>query len=106
MKTFRQELRNWLKEKKGNETNPDILTLIEEIIEKTNSLEIERKPQYKRNDTYIYESKKWTVYNDVEDNEFKPLVDKVIELNESCFITGPADTGKSQLIRQIKQEHE
>ena len=39
MKTFRQELRNWLKEKKGNETNPDILTLIEEIIEKTNSLE-------------------------------------------------------------------
>jgi hypothetical protein len=39
MKTFRQELRNWLKEKKGNETNPDILSLIEEIIDKTNSLE-------------------------------------------------------------------
>jgi hypothetical protein len=39
MKTFRQELRNWLKEKKGNETNPDILSLLEEIIDKTNSLE-------------------------------------------------------------------
>lgn len=39
MKTFRQELRNWLKEKKGNETNPDILSLIEEIIDKTNLLE-------------------------------------------------------------------
>jgi len=39
MKTFRQELRNWLKEKKGNETNPDILSLIEEIIDKTNTLE-------------------------------------------------------------------
>ena len=37
-------------------------------------------------------------------NDFKPIVDKVIELNESCFITGPAGTGKSQLIRQIKQE--
>ena len=50
---------------------------------------------------YIYESKKWTVYNDVEDNDFKPIVDKVVELN-GCFITGPAGTGKSQLIRQIK----
>jgi hypothetical protein len=39
MKTFRQELRNWLKEKKGNETNPDILSLLEEIIDKTNTLE-------------------------------------------------------------------
>ena len=39
MKTFRQELRNWLKEKKGNEKNPDILSLIEEIIDKTNTLE-------------------------------------------------------------------
>jgi hypothetical protein len=39
MKTFRQELRNWLKEKKGNETNPDVLLLLEEIIDKTNTLE-------------------------------------------------------------------
>jgi len=39
MKTFRQELRNWLKEKKENEKTPDILSLIEEIIDKTNSLE-------------------------------------------------------------------
>jgi Cdc6-like AAA superfamily ATPase len=46
---------------------------------------------------------KWTVYNDVEDNSFKPIVDIVIELN-GCFITGPAGTGKSQLLRQIKQE--
>jgi hypothetical protein len=40
MKTFRQELRNWLKEKKNNEINVDILLLIEEIINKTNDLEI------------------------------------------------------------------
>jgi AAA domain len=46
------------------------------------------------------------VYNDVEDNDFKPIDDKVIELNESCFVTRPAGTGKSQLIRQIKQELE
>ena len=41
--------------------------------------------------------------NDVEDNDFKPIVDRVIELN-GCFVTGPPGTGKSQLIRQIKQE--
>jgi len=73
-------------------------------LEKKNTrLQIERKAQYKRTDTYIYEPKQWTVYNDVEDNDFKPIVDRVIELN-GCFITGPAGTGKSQLIRQIKQE--
>ena len=71
---------------------------------KNTRIQIERKAQYKRTDTYIYESKKWNVYNDVEDNDFKPIVDKVVELNKSCFITGPAGTGKSQLIRQIKQE--
>jgi len=74
-------------------------------LEKKNTrLQIQRKAQYKRTDTYIYEPKKWTVYNDVEDNDFKPIVDNVFELNQSCFITGPAGTGKSQLIRQIKQE--
>ena len=69
---------------------------------KITRLQIERKAQYIRTDTYIYEPKKWTV----EDNDFKPIVDKVIELNQSCFITGPAGTGKSQLIRQIKNELE
>ena len=39
MKTFRQELRNWLKEKKQNEQNLDHLTLLEEIIVKVNELE-------------------------------------------------------------------
>ena len=31
----------------------------------------------------------WRVIPDVEDNDFKPLVDKVINSNQSCFITGP-----------------
>ena len=75
------------------------------INKKNTRLQIERKAQYKRTDTYIYETKKWTVYNDVEDNDFKPIVDKVIELN-GCFITGAAGTGKSQLIRQMKTELE
>ena len=39
MKTFRQELRNWLKEKKENELNSDQSSLLEEIIVKINELE-------------------------------------------------------------------
>ena len=39
MKTFLQELRNWLKEKKQNEESLDHSTLLEEIIVKVNELE-------------------------------------------------------------------
>jgi hypothetical protein len=39
MKTFRQELRNWLKERKKNEVNSDQSNLLEEIIVKINELE-------------------------------------------------------------------
>ena len=46
----------------------------------------------------------WNIDNDVQDNDFKPLVDKVIKSNKSYFITGPAGTGKSQLIKNIKTE--
>ena len=36
MKTFRQEIRNWLKEKKESEQNTDRNNLLEEIIVKIN----------------------------------------------------------------------
>ncbi len=39
MKTFRQEIRNWLKEKKESEQNTDRNNLLEEIIVKINELE-------------------------------------------------------------------
>jgi hypothetical protein len=39
MKTFRQELRNWIKEKKNSTDNPNNISLLEEIIVKMNELE-------------------------------------------------------------------
>ena len=74
--------------------------------DKHSRLQIERMPSYKRDTSYEYEHLKWQVINDVEDNNFKPLVDTVINSNKSYFITGPAGTGKSQLIRDIKDELE
>ena len=67
-------------------------------------LQIERKAGYKRTEIYKYEPKQWNLFNDVEDNSFKPLVDKIVELNQSFFITGQAGTGKSHLIRQLKEQ--
>ena len=70
--------------------------------EKNTRLQIERNAKFIRKNIYLYEPDKWNIYEDVEDNDFKPLVDKLINLNKSCFITGSAGTGKSELIRQTK----
>ena len=72
--------------------------------DKNTRLQIERMPKYKRTNKYELYEKEWVIYNDVEDNNFKPLVDQALNLNKSLFITGPAGTGKSELIRQIKKE--
>jgi hypothetical protein len=74
--------------------------------EKDTRLQIERMPKFKRDDIYTYDPKKWIVYFDVDNNDFKPLVDNIINLNQSILITGPAGTGKSELIRQLKTELE
>ena len=74
--------------------------------DKNTRLQVERMPNYSRSNKYEFDKKTWNIYNDVEDNNFKPLVDQVINLNKSLFITGPAGTGKSQLIRDIKTDLE
>ena len=40
---------------------------------------------------------------DVEDNNFKPLVKKIVNELKSCFITGIAGSGKTTLVNQIKK---
>ena len=78
--------------------------LLYKLEDKTTRLQIERKGHYKRDIIYQHEETLWNTINDVEDNNFMPLVDKVINSNKSYFITGPAGTGKSELIRNIKRE--
>jgi hypothetical protein len=39
MKTFRQQLRNWVKEKKESGKTPEEISLLEEVINKINELE-------------------------------------------------------------------
>jgi predicted AAA+ superfamily ATPase len=35
--------------------------------------------------------------SDVKDNNIEPLVDEIINSNQSYFITGPRDSGKTTL---------
>jgi predicted AAA+ superfamily ATPase len=46
----------------------------------------------------------WKLISDVEDNDFKPLVDKIMNFNQSYFITGPGGSGKTSLLKQLQAE--
>ena len=61
-------------------------------------------PKYKRDKIYDLIYRKVNKLEDVKDNNFQPLINKIIESNKSYFITGPAGTGKSTMINQLKEE--
>ena len=45
----------------------------------------------------------WRLTPDVTDNDFEPLVNKVIDSNESWFITGPGGSGKTTLLKMLQK---
>ena len=45
----------------------------------------------------------WRLTPDVHDNDFEPLVNKVIDSNESWFITGPGGSGKTTLLKMLQE---
>ena len=60
-----------------------------------------------RTDLYTHDIKyNWNITPDVDDNNFEPLVNEIIESNESYFITGPGGAGKSTLINMLKKKIE
>ena len=60
--------------------------------------------KYIRDKIYDLINRKVNVLEDVKDNNFQPLINKIIESNKSYFITGPAGTGKSTMINNLKEE--
>ena len=71
-------------------------------IEEKGRLQIECLPKYIRSDIFAYNKKKFNITKDVEDNNFLPLIRKIIKKLNSCFITGIAGSGKTTLINQLK----
>jgi hypothetical protein len=59
--------------------------------------------KYMRKNTYVLDTQEWNTRTDVEDNEFKPLIDKIISSNQSWLINGPPGAGKTFLINEIKK---
>lgn len=58
---------------------------------------------YMRTDKFEYTKPKFNIINDVEDNNFKPLIEKIMNL-DGCSIEGIAGSGKSTLINMLVQE--
>jgi len=72
-------------------------------IEEKGRLKIECMPKYIRENTFEHLEKTFNITEDVKDNDFKPLVNKIIKELGSCFITGIAGSGKTTLINQLKE---
>ncbi len=67
-------------------------------------LKHERCKQMIRTETYSLVKLKWNEYEDVKDNNFEPLIDDILEAEESFSILGRAGCGKSFLIKQIQEK--
>ena len=73
-------------------------------IESSKRLIVERTPHFVRDEIYELKTEQVKIFEDVLDNNFKPLVKTIVDSNSSFLITGPAGTGKSTLINKLKKK--
>ena len=52
---------------------------------------------------YTHAVQKWSLFDDVKDNDFSPLVKNIMDDNKSIVINGRAGCGKSTLIKKIQE---
>ena len=73
------------------------------IEHKDERLKISRHEKCKRSDMYIHAVQKWTLFEDVKDYDFAPLVNNIMDDNKSIFINGGSGCGKSTLIKKLQE---
>ena len=71
---------------------------------KENRLKVEMMKNNLRTEKAIIQPQQWQAIQDVSDDNFEPLVTKILEAKLSININGLAGTGKSTLIRQLQNE--
>ena len=67
-------------------------------------LKIETLSKYSRTDRYDYKEQHFNVSSDVDDNDFKPLVDNILTSQKSWHLDGRGGTGKTNLIKMLQTE--
>ena len=67
-------------------------------------LKVEILPKYIRSEKYEFTPHNFSIDNDVDTNDFKPLVDKILSSQKSYHIDGRAGCGKSFLIKLLQKE--
>ena len=73
-------------------------------IEESKRLIVERSSKLIRNETYELKKQEVKYYKDVEDNNFEPLINTIINSDESFNIDGAGGCGKSHLINDLKKK--
>ena len=67
-------------------------------------LKHQQLPVWRRTSEYEYKNPPWTTIEDTGDNNFQPLIEQVLNSNESLNIDGRAGTGKSTFIKMLHTE--
>ncbi len=73
------------------------------IEHKEERLQVSRLARFKRSDMYTHAVQKWTLFDDVTDNDFSPLVNNMMDDNKSILINGRSECGKSTLLKKIHE---
>ena len=71
---------------------------------KDKRLQYPKLAKYKRGEKYDHKETRWNNIEDVNDNNFIPLVEQVMNSKKSYNIDGRAGTGKSTFIRALQDE--
>ena len=69
-------------------------------------LRLEKLANMNRSAKYEHRETKWTEYEDVADNDFKPLVEMITANKQSIHIDGRAGVGKSSLVKELQKQLE
>ena len=67
-------------------------------------IKVQLLPNWRRTQQYEYKFINLKIINDQQYNDFKPLVNQILDSNKSININGRAGTGKSTLIKESYKE--
>ena len=74
--------------------------------EGTSRVKHSKLQRYLRTDKYRYEDYNWGLMNDPGHNDFKGIVDTILDSGKSINIDGRAGTGKSFMVNSLIKELE